>query len=124
MADALTLLWEDQGRWRASNQLPTRQIANAMAGVPEIAWRTSLDRCSAQPAEVFMAVNLDMHYRELFGIPDPTDRDLTGVSVPVPKLLQPISAQPSVQTTAASNPPMKTTAAASENSASGHARAR
>ena len=124
VTDALTLLWEDERRWRATNQLPTRQIANAMAGVPEIAWRTSLDRCTAQPAAVFMAVNLDMHYREQFGIPAPPDRDLTGVSVPVPKPREPISAQPSVQTTAASNPPMKTTAAASENSASGHARAR
>ena len=124
VSDALTLPWEDAGRWRACNQLPTRQIANAMAGVPEIAWRTSLDRCSAQPAAVFMALNLDMHYRDRFRISAPADRDLTGASVPVPKSLQPISAQPSVQPAAASDAAIRTTAAASESSATGHARAR
>jgi hypothetical protein len=112
VTDALTLPWDDARRRRACNQLPTRQIANAMAGVPEIVWRTSLDRCSAQPSAAFVALNLDMHYRDRFGIPAPADRDLTGASVPEPKPLQPISAQPSVQPAAASNAPIKTTAAA------------
>jgi hypothetical protein len=87
---ALTLPWEDEKRKRAANQLPTRQIANAMAGVPEIAWRTSLDRCSDQPAEPLIALNLDMYYREEFDIPAPQDRNLTGSFCPVPKSLQPV----------------------------------
>lgn len=37
---------DDEKRKRAANRLPARQIANAMAGLPEIEWRTSLDRCS------------------------------------------------------------------------------
>ena len=61
--DALALPWGQKSK-RAANQLPTRRIANAMAGVPNIAWRTSLDRCSAQPSEAFIALNLDMHLRE------------------------------------------------------------
>jgi len=45
--DALTLPLDDDRRRRAANQFPARQIANAMAGVPDIGWRRSLDRCSA-----------------------------------------------------------------------------
>ena len=85
VTDALTLPWEDERRKRAANQLPTRQIANAMAGVPDIAWRTSLDRCNARPSAAFVALNLDMYYRELLGIPAPKGQDLTGMSCPVPK---------------------------------------
>jgi hypothetical protein len=90
VADALNLSWEDERRKRAANQLPTRQIANAMAGVPEIAWRTSLDRCSEQPAEPLIALNLDMYYRDEFDIPALHNRNLTGSSCPVPKSLQPV----------------------------------
>jgi len=93
VTDALTS-WEHKRRKRAANQLPTRQIANAMAGVPDIAWRTSLDRCAGQPSAVFIALNMDMYYRELFGIPAPKDRDLTGLSCFVPKSLQTILARP------------------------------
>jgi len=92
VTDALTS-WEHKRRKRAANQLPTRQIANAMAGVPDIAWRTSLDRCAGQPSAVFIALNMDMYYRELFGIPAPKDRDLTGLSCFVPKSLQTILAR-------------------------------
>ena len=60
-------------------------IANAMAGVPDVAWRTSLDRCNAQPSATFIALNLDMYYRELLNIPTPKDQVLTGMSCPVPK---------------------------------------
>lgn len=90
---ALTLPWEDERRRRAANQLPTRRIANAMAGVPDIAWRTSLDRCSAQPSEATVAVNLDMHLRERFGIPARNDLDLTGAFCPVPKSLRRVLTQ-------------------------------
>ena len=87
--DALTLPWRNERRIRAANQLPVRRIANAMAGVPDIAWRTSLDRCSEQPSPTELAVNLDLHYRERFGIrPDP-ERDLTGTFSPLPKRPQP-----------------------------------
>ena len=91
--DALRLTLEDERRRRASNHLPTRQIANAMAGVPNIAWRTSLDRCSAQPSAVSVALNLDMYYRERLGLPAPKDQDLTGMSCPVPKPLQTVLAR-------------------------------
>lgn len=93
VSDALTLPWDNERRRRAANQFPTRQIANAMAGVPDIAWRTSLDRCFEQPSPMFVDLNLDMYYRELFGIPAPKDRDLTGLSCPVPKSLQPVLAR-------------------------------
>jgi hypothetical protein len=87
--DALNLPLEDMKRKRAANQFPSRQIANAMAGVPDIAWRTSLDRCSAQPSVAFVAVNMDMFYRDLYGIPILESRDLTGLSSPLPKPVEP-----------------------------------
>jgi hypothetical protein len=119
---ALQLPWQDERRKRAANQLPTRQIANAMAGVPDIAWRTSLDRCNASPSTPSVALNLDMDYRELFGIPAPKDQDLTGMSCPVPKSIPPISAQPSAQAAEPSSP-IKATGVESESIASEHARA-
>lgn len=93
VSDALTLPWDDTRRRRAANQFPTRQITNAMVGVPDIAWRTSLDRCFEQPSTMFVALNLDMYYRDLYDIPAPENRDLTGVSCPVPKPLQPVLAR-------------------------------
>lgn len=62
---------DDDKRKRAANRLPTRQIANAMAGLPEIEWRTSLDRCSENPCHYPVALNTDRHYRDMFGIPAP-----------------------------------------------------
>jgi hypothetical protein len=117
VADALNLPWEDEKRKRAANQLPTRQIADAMAGVPEIAWRTSLDRCSDQPAEPLIALNLDMHYRDKFDIPVPNNRDLTGSFCPVPKSLQPVLTQASgeKQTDRGSNLTTESAAGGSEN---------
>jgi hypothetical protein len=85
--DALSLPWGNEKRRRAANQLPPRQIANAMAGVPDIVWRTSLDRCNAQSSTVAVALNLDMYYRERLGIPAPKDQVLVGMSCPVPKPL-------------------------------------
>jgi len=107
VVDALSLEIEDERRWRAANQLPTRQIANAMAGVPEIVWRTSLDRCSAQPSCLPIALNLDMHYRDIFGIPSPKDRDLTGAFCPVPKPLQPVLARSNDEGKERSQPPIE-----------------
>ena len=107
VVDALSLSIEDERRWWAANQLPTRQIANAMAGVPELAWRTSLDRCSAQPSRLLVSLNLDMHYRDLYNIPSPKNRDLTGTSCPVPKPLQPVSARPNNKVNDRSQPPIE-----------------
>jgi hypothetical protein len=89
---ALNLDWKDKGRPRAANQFPSRQIANAMAGIPDIGWRRSLDRCSTQPSRASVPVNLDMFYREKYSIDAPKDWDLTGASCPVPKPLQTVLA--------------------------------
>lgn len=87
VVNALNLDAEAETRQRAANQFPARQIANAMAGVPEISWRTSLDRCSAQPSIDYVAMNLDMFYRDRYSIPMPKDRDFTGALCPLPKPL-------------------------------------
>jgi hypothetical protein len=67
-------------------------------GVPDVGWRRSLDRCSAQPSSVHMALNMDLYYREVYGLPIPADRDLTGVYSPVPKPLQPVLARSNSRT--------------------------
>jgi hypothetical protein len=87
---ALNLPFDDESRPRAANQFPSRQIANAMAGIPDIGWRRSLDRCSAQPSKASVPVSMDMFYRDKYSIHAPKDWDLTGASCPVPKPLQPV----------------------------------
>lgn len=67
IADALGL-HNSEARARAANRLPTRQIANAMAGVPQLKWRTSLDRCSKNPSTFRVGHNAASHYRTMFGI--------------------------------------------------------
>jgi RHS repeat-associated protein len=69
VVDALCSL-DDEQRKRAANRLPTRQIANAMAGVPKLKWRTSLDKCSPRPSSYRVGHNTAMHYRALFSIPE------------------------------------------------------
>jgi hypothetical protein len=61
---------DTERRQRAANRLPTRQIANAMAGVPRLKWRTSLDKCSRNPSSSSVAQNTDKYYRAMFGIPE------------------------------------------------------
>lgn len=95
--DALTLSVNDDRRKRAANQFPARQIANAMAGVPDVGWRRSLDRCSANPSGAHMVINAEMHYREIYGLPMPEAREITGASSPVPKPLQPVLAGPNTE---------------------------
>ncbi len=68
---ALDLLCIDSRQATAANKFPTRQIANAMAGVPELAWRTSLDYCGRSPAELAVAPELEQHYRSLYGLKEP-----------------------------------------------------
>jgi hypothetical protein len=92
--DALTLPMDDDRRKRAANQFPARQIANAMAGVPDIGWRRSLDRCSVNPSTKYIVLNTDLHYRELYGLPIPDAQNLTGAYSPMPKPLQPVLARP------------------------------
>ncbi len=70
---ALDGSWADEESRLATQQatmrLPTRQIANAMAGVPKISWRTSLDRCSRLPSPMAVQKRTDEHYRKLYGVP-------------------------------------------------------
>lgn len=87
---ALNLPFDDERRPRAANQFPSRRIANAMAGIPDIGWRRSLDRCSAQPSKASVPVSMDMFYRDKYGLDAPKDFDLTGASCPVPKPFQPV----------------------------------
>ncbi len=68
VVDALRPFDSDSQR-RAANRLPTRQIANAMAGVPNLKWRTSLDKCSQNPSSYRVGHNAAGHYRAMFGIP-------------------------------------------------------
>lgn len=63
--DALTSL-DVEKRKRATNRLPTRQIANAMAGVPKLKWRTSLDKCSKTPSSFGVGYGSAAHYRKPF----------------------------------------------------------
>jgi hypothetical protein len=68
VVDALCAL-DVEKRKRAANRLPARQIANAMAGVPKIKWRTSLDKCSERPSAYSVGHNTTEHYRGMFGMP-------------------------------------------------------
>jgi len=91
LKDALDGTLDDRKWRRAANQLPTRQIANAMAGVPDVSWRRSLDRCSAHPSAVHIALNMDLYYREVYGLPIRSKRDLTGLTSPLPKPIKPVA---------------------------------
>ena len=62
--------FDSEQRKRAANRLPTRQIANAMAGVPKLKWRTSLDKCSERPSSYRVGHNAAGHYRAKFGMPE------------------------------------------------------
>ena len=67
--DALDLNSSER-RKKAANRLPTRQIANAMAGVPKLKWRSSLDRCSRNPSSLRVGYESARHYRTMCGIPE------------------------------------------------------
>ena len=60
--------WDEEG-WRAATRLPPRRIANAMAGVPEISWRTSLDRCSKTPSKSLPDTRTAEYYRKMYDLP-------------------------------------------------------
>lgn len=74
VVQALNKSWNDERLMRAAAKLPTRQIANAMAGVPELEWRTSFDRCSKTPSRLLVGKRTEDHYRELFRVPLPKRR--------------------------------------------------
>jgi hypothetical protein len=74
--DALRGQSNDEKRKRAANRLPTRQIANAMAGLPWLQWRTSLDRCAKEPSHLKVAAQSERYYREMFGIAGPEDQSI------------------------------------------------
>jgi len=71
VADALGTSLEDEKRKCAANRLPTRQIANAMAGVPKLSWRRSSDRCSENPCPYLVTLSTAQHYRAMYNIPEP-----------------------------------------------------
>jgi hypothetical protein len=60
--------YRSEPRQRSANRLPTRQIANAMAGVPKLKWRTSLDKCSKTPSTYPVGHNTASYYRTVLGI--------------------------------------------------------
>lgn len=101
--DALNLPLNNEKRHRAANQFPSRQIANAMAGVPDLSWRRSLDRCTAHPSGAYVPVSMDMYYRNKYNIPISEDLDLTGASCPVPKPLPTVLAPLAMTRIAARN---------------------
>ncbi len=76
--DALNMPLNNEKRHRAANQFPSRQIANAMADVPDVSWRSSLDRCTAHPSGAYVPVSMAMYYRDKYNIPISEDLDLTG----------------------------------------------
>jgi hypothetical protein len=86
---ALNRPYDDQTRKRAANRLPSRQIANAMAGVPKLKWRTSLDLCQNKPSDLMIAGNAVQHYRMIYDIPeaDPNQPKRRKARTPVPKSL-------------------------------------
>ena len=90
VAAALTLPRDDERGKSAANQLPARQIANAMAGVPDVGWRRSLDRCSKRPSTLAIALNTDLYYRDRLGISAPKGLDLTRLWSRLPKFVPPI----------------------------------
>jgi len=83
---ALNRPYDDERRKRAANRLPSRQIANAMAGVPKLKWPTSLDRCLKKPSDLMIAGNADRHYRRIYDIPeaDPKKPKPQKARTPVP----------------------------------------
>ena len=83
---ALNRPYDDERRKRAANRLPSRQIANAMAGVPKLKWPTSLDRCRKEPSDLMIAGNADRHYRRIYDIPeaDPKKPKPQKARTPVP----------------------------------------
>jgi hypothetical protein len=53
----------------AAAQFPTRQIANAMAGVPELSWRRSLDRCVQEPCPWPVRLKTENYFRSGYSMP-------------------------------------------------------
>jgi hypothetical protein len=56
--------------YRAAARFPTRQIANAMAGVPDISWRRSLDRSGRSPCPWPVQTACVEYYRRLLHLGD------------------------------------------------------
>jgi hypothetical protein len=75
---------ETERRQFAANRLPTRQIANAMAGVPRLKWRTSLDKCSQKPSSSRVAHNTERYFRATFRISE----DKTAAAIGGPLISQ------------------------------------
>ena len=61
--------WE-RDAWKSAAALPTRHLANAIAGAPQISWQRSLARCSKEPCHWPLSSVVKSH----FGI-IPTSRE-------------------------------------------------
>lgn len=66
---ALTGEWTKPEWRRAAARFPSRRMASAMAGVPELDWRTSYDRCSKFPSEIPVGSRTGEHYRRRYRMP-------------------------------------------------------
>ena len=78
--------------------------------------------CSGACEKVYFSVVTEIYHGEMYGMPMPEERYLMNQWAPVPKPLQPISAQPSVRSAGAANATVGTNQAANENTATGPAR--
>jgi hypothetical protein len=63
-----------------------------MAGVLDISWRRSLDRCSANLSAIRVDLITDLYFRDLYSLPIPIPSELAKADSPLPKTLQPILA--------------------------------
>ena len=55
--------------WKAAARFLTRRMANAMAGVPDLDWRTSFDRCAKRPCQLFPGSRATEYYRRRYSLP-------------------------------------------------------
>jgi hypothetical protein len=65
---AIARAWTEP-EWKAAARFPTRRMANAMAGVPQLDWRTSFDRCAKLPSRMPLGSRTTEHYRRRYSLP-------------------------------------------------------
>lgn len=75
-ARALDGSWLKPDVMQAAMALPSRQIASALAGVPELSWRTSFDRCMRKPCQTVPSYRIAEAYRILYGLPWPREAEI------------------------------------------------
>ena len=65
--------WTTLDAPKAAMSLPTRRIAAGLAGVPELKWRTSLDRCMRKPSVMAVGRAASEYFRRAYKIPWPPE---------------------------------------------------